>query len=119
MPRPKTIKLAINLKKGKFHMENKVKKARKSVSGKLLKIVIPMIAISIIVIMLIVATQARSIIVELAENNLEKESEYYTEKTKKRILVQDTDIGKGLQKQIDDLKDLLKAFERGLIREKN
>ena len=42
-----------------------------------------------------------------------------TEKTKKRILVQDTDIGKGLQKQIDDLKDLLKAFESGLIREKN
>lgn len=42
-----------------------------------------------------------------------------TEKTKKRILVRDTDIGKGLQKQIDDLKDLLKAFESGLIREKN
>jgi methyl-accepting chemotaxis protein len=66
-------------------MENKVKKARKSVSGKLLKIVIPMIAISIIVIMLIVATQARSIIVELAENNLEKESEYYTEKIGREI----------------------------------
>ncbi|MBQ7658832.1 MAG: fructose-1,6-bisphosphatase [Butyrivibrio sp.] len=42
-----------------------------------------------------------------------------TEKTKKRILVRDTDIGRGLQKQIDDLKDLLKAFESGLIREKN
>lgn len=42
-----------------------------------------------------------------------------TEKTKRRILVRDTDIGKGLQRQIDDLKDLLKAFESGLIREKN
>ncbi len=42
-----------------------------------------------------------------------------TEKTKKRILVRDTDIGKGLLQQIEDLKDLLKAFESGLIREKN
>ena len=42
-----------------------------------------------------------------------------TEKTKRRILVRDTDIGKGLQRQIDDLKDLLKAFESGVIREKN
>ena len=41
-----------------------------------------------------------------------------TEKTKKRILVRDTDIGKSLQRQIDDLKDLLKAFESGAIREK-
>ena len=61
------------------------KKTRKSVSGRLLKIVIPMIAVSIIVIMLIVATQARSIIIELAENNLEKESEYYTEKIGREI----------------------------------
>ena len=42
-----------------------------------------------------------------------------TEKTRKRILVRDTDIGRGLQNQINDLKDLLKAFESGLIREKN
>ena len=42
-----------------------------------------------------------------------------TENTKRRILVKDTDIGKGLQRQIDDLKDLLKAFESGAIREKN
>ncbi len=40
------------------------------------------------------------------------------EKTKKRVLVRDTDIGKELQRQIDDLKDLLKAFESGAIREK-
>ncbi len=43
---------------------------------------------------------------------------HVTEKTKKRILVRDTDIGKSLQRQIDDLKDLLKAFESGAIREK-
>ncbi len=43
---------------------------------------------------------------------------HITEKTKRRILVRDTDIGKNLQKQIDDLKDLLKAFESGAIREK-
>ncbi len=42
-----------------------------------------------------------------------------TENAKKRILVRDTDIGKSLQRQIDDLKDLLKAFESGAIREKN
>ncbi|MBO5623307.1 MAG: fructose-bisphosphatase class III, partial [Butyrivibrio sp.] len=41
-----------------------------------------------------------------------------TERTKKRILVKDTDIGKSLQKQIEDLKDLLAAYESGLIREK-
>ena len=41
-----------------------------------------------------------------------------TEKTKKRILVRDTDVGKSLQKQIADLKDLLLAYESGLIREK-
>lgn len=40
------------------------------------------------------------------------------ETSKKRMLVRDTDIGKSLQSQIDDLKDLLKAFEMGLIREK-
>lgn len=42
-----------------------------------------------------------------------------TENSKRRLLVRDTDIGKGLQRQIDDLKDLLKAFESGAIREKN
>ncbi|MCR5403343.1 MAG: fructose-1,6-bisphosphatase [Butyrivibrio sp.] len=41
------------------------------------------------------------------------------ESCKKRMLVCDTDIGKALQTQINDLKDLLKAFEMGLIREKN
>ncbi len=66
-------------------MKEKSKKPRKSVSGKLLKVVIPMIALSIIVIMLIVATQARNIITELAVNNLEKESEYYTEKIGREI----------------------------------
>jgi fructose-1,6-bisphosphatase-3 len=40
------------------------------------------------------------------------------EQVKKRILVRDTDIGKELQRQIDDLKDLLRAFESGAIREK-
>ncbi len=66
-------------------MKEKPKKPRKSVSGKLLKVVIPMIALSIIVIMLIVATQAKNIITELAVNNLEKESEYYTEKIGREI----------------------------------
>ena len=66
-------------------MKEKSKKSRKSVSGKLLKVVIPMIALSIIVIMLIVATQAKNIITELAVNNLEKESEYYTEKIGREI----------------------------------
>ena len=63
----------------------KVNKARKSVSGKLLKIAIPMIALSIIVIMLIVTSQAKSIITDLAISNLEKESDYYTEKIGREI----------------------------------
>ena len=66
-------------------MKEKSKKSRKSVSGKLLKVVIPLIALSIIVIMFIVATQAKNIITELAVNNLEKESEYYTEKIGREI----------------------------------
>ena len=66
-------------------MENDVKRAKKSVSGKLLKIVIPMIAVSIVVIMVIVATQAKRIITDLAMNNLQKESEYYTEKIGREI----------------------------------
>ncbi|MBO4458335.1 MAG: fructose-1,6-bisphosphatase [Butyrivibrio sp.] len=40
-----------------------------------------------------------------------------TETTKKRILVKDTDIGKTLIKRIEDLKDLLEAYENGSIRE--
>ena len=40
-----------------------------------------------------------------------------TETTKKRILVKDTDIGKTLIGQIEDLKELLLAYESGLIRE--
>ncbi len=66
-------------------MENKAKKTKKSVSGKLLKIIIPMIAISIMVIMVIVATQAKRIITNLAVNNLQKESQYYTEKIGREI----------------------------------
>ncbi|WP_024867037.1 methyl-accepting chemotaxis protein [Butyrivibrio sp. FCS014] len=64
--------------------DNKVK-AKKSVSGKLLKVLIPMIAASIILIMYIVAVQARNIITELATNNLDKESDYYSEKIGREI----------------------------------
>ena len=60
-------------------------KTKKSVSGKLLKIVIPMITLSIIIVMLIVTSQAKSIITELAINNLEKESECYTERIGRQI----------------------------------
>lgn len=35
----------------------------------------------------------------------------------KAILVRDTDIGEGIKKQISDLKDLLVAYEQGLIKE--
>ncbi|MCR5669546.1 MAG: methyl-accepting chemotaxis protein [Butyrivibrio sp.] len=60
-------------------------KAKKSVSGKLLKVLIPMIAVSIMVIMLIVATQARKIITNLAMDNLQQESNYYAAKTGSEI----------------------------------
>ena len=59
-------------------MENQKVKKTKSVSGKLLAILLPMIALSIIVIMLIVATQARNVITGLAMDNLKKESERKT-----------------------------------------
>ena len=34
----------------------------------------------------------------------------------KRILVRDTDNGKNLQEQIEDLKELLVAYRKGVIR---
>ena len=40
------------------------------------------------------------------------------EVTEKRMLVADTDIGKNLQNQIDDLAELLKAYRDGIIKEK-
>ena len=40
------------------------------------------------------------------------------EATKKRMLVADTDIGKNLQSQIDELTELLGAYREGLIKEK-
>ncbi|MCR4903764.1 MAG: fructose-1,6-bisphosphatase [Butyrivibrio sp.] len=40
------------------------------------------------------------------------------EKMKERILVKDTDNGKELLSQIDDLKDLLDAYQNGLIKQK-
>ena len=66
-------------------MENQKVKKTKSVSGKLLAILLPMIALSIIVIMLIVATQARNVITGLAMDNLKKESEYYSENIGREI----------------------------------
>ncbi|MBE5826821.1 MAG: HAMP domain-containing protein [Butyrivibrio sp.] len=65
--------------------KNSKVKGAKSVSGKLLKVVIPMIAASIIIIMAIVATQAKNIITELAINNLDKESDYYSQKIGREI----------------------------------
>ena len=66
-------------------VQEKAVKAKRSVSGKLLKVLIPMIAASIIIIMYIVAVQARNIITDLATNNLDKESDYYSEKIGREI----------------------------------
>ena len=43
---------------------------------------------------------------------------YPIEQRTSPILVKDTDIGKELQSQIDDLKKLIFAFNSGLIKEK-
>ena len=40
------------------------------------------------------------------------------EASKKRILVADTDIGRNLQIQIDELSELLNAYRKGIIKEK-
>ncbi len=76
-------------------------KAGKSVSVKLLRILIPMIALDIIIIMLVVATQARRIITELAESNLQKEAEYYSEQIGREIT--------NLQEYLDSCADALGA----------
>lgn len=41
-----------------------------------------------------------------------------TEQTSHRILVEDTDVGKELRSQVDNLKKLLLAYDLGLIKEK-
>lgn len=45
-------------------------------------------------------------------------TKFVVEEVKQRVTVRDTDIGKELIKQIDDLDDLLVAFRQGLIKEK-
>ncbi len=62
-----------------------MRKAKRSVSSKLLLILIPMIALSIIVIMYVVIFQARNVIMDLAINNLDKESKYYSEEIGREI----------------------------------
>ncbi|WP_026503775.1 fructose-bisphosphatase class III [Butyrivibrio sp. NC3005] len=42
-----------------------------------------------------------------------------TEVFERRIMVHDTDVGKKLLSQISDLKDLLEAYKKGLIKENN
>ncbi len=66
-------------------MDKKTKKASRSVSGKLLSALIPIVAIDIIIILLVVATQARNIIVELAGSNLIGEGNYYAQKISREI----------------------------------
>lgn len=41
-----------------------------------------------------------------------------TEEFEKRVMVRDTDIGKELRVQIEDLKELMDAYKNGLIKEK-
>ena len=41
-----------------------------------------------------------------------------TEEFEKRVMVRDTDVGRELKKQIDDLKELMEAYKNGLIKEK-
>lgn len=53
--------------------------------------------------------------------NPEKESTprvTIVEKTKKRVMVADTDLGKGLAERIEDLKELVAAFREGVLKEK-
>ena len=60
--------------------QEKTVKNRKSVSGKLLRILIPMVALSIIFIILFVSGKAKGIIMNLAEDSLSEESEGNAEK---------------------------------------
>ena len=79
-------------------------KAGKSVSTKLLMVLIPIIAIDIIIIMVVVATQAKGIITDLAMNNLQKESNFYAEEIGREIT--------NLQEYLDAQADAARAFRR-------
>ena len=88
---------------GKEKTEKKVGlvKAGKSVSAKLLSVLIPMIVGGIIIIMLVVFSQAKRIITDLAMNNLQKESEFYAEQIGREIT--------NLQEYLDAQADALSA----------
>ena len=87
--------------KNKENGSTKAVKAGKSVSTKLLRVLIPIIAIDIIIIMVVVATQAKSIITDLAKNNLQKESNFYAEEIGREIT--------NLQEYLDAQADALSA----------
>lgn len=79
----------------------KAVRSGKSVSTKLLRILIPIIAIDIMIIIAVVAVQARKIITDLAENNLKKESEFYAEEMGREIT--------NLQEYLDACADAIGA----------
>ena len=61
---------------------------------------------------------------ESAEAAIKKETDIFSdsvivETTMKRLLVADTDTGKELESLIMELKELLKAYEEGLIVERD
>ena len=63
-------------KKGAGEKKIKEQKYKKSVSGKLLKVLIPMTAVAIIFTILFVSTEAKEIIVSLAKDSLVQEAGY-------------------------------------------
>ena len=87
--------------KNKEKNTKKLVKAGKSISSKLLRILIPIIAIDIIIIIAVVATQAKGIITDLAMNNLQKESNFYAEEIGREIT--------NLQEYLDAQADALSA----------
>jgi len=89
------------MEKNKEKNTKKLVKAGKSISTKLLRVLIPIIAIDIIIIMVVVATQAKDIITDLAMNNLQKESNFYAEEIGREIT--------NLQEYLDAQADAISA----------
>jgi methyl-accepting chemotaxis protein len=79
----------------------KTVKAGKSISTKLLRVLIPIITIDILIIMLVVATQAKGIITDLAMDNLKQESSFYAEEIGREVT--------NLQEYLDVYADTLGA----------
>lgn len=83
--------------------KEKTVRSKRTISGKLLRILIPMIAVSIVCIIFILSNRAKGLIVDLAKSSLEQET-----KANANQFSRDINVFVG---RIDEIGDALERFE--------